>query len=152
MSLSLFHLIYISVAADGLGEEDLLNISRNAVSRNRELDITGVLLYSRGHFIQMLEGEAAAVADLYARIVSDRRHSRCECVCFGPAEDRVFKDWSLGVLNLDVIGHPEDTERLWLSITTRFHTPTDFQQSALGALREFDSILQATGGVVEAFA
>lgn len=50
---------------------ELLNFCQH---RNEELDIKGVLLYSEGNFLQILEGEKEIVQDLFEKIKEDSRH------------------------------------------------------------------------------
>jgi Sensors of blue-light using FAD len=56
--------------------------------------ITGLLLYSDGRYVQLLEGPEAAVEDLYARIRRDPRHAEVETVSRGPGLRR-FAAWTM---------------------------------------------------------
>ncbi|MDO7845533.1 BLUF domain-containing protein [Hymenobacter sp. M29] len=56
--------------------------------------ITGLLLYSDGRYLQVLEGTEAAIEDLYAHIQRDTRHSQVETVSRGPGPRR-FAEWSM---------------------------------------------------------
>ncbi|MEQ8850401.1 MAG: BLUF domain-containing protein [Phycisphaerales bacterium] len=149
--MSLFHLVYISRAARDLDESDLLQIQQTAASRNAKVDITGVLLHSKGHFIQLLEGPPANLAVLYSQITNDGRHEACDCVMFGPASERMFSDWSMGVLDLDNIGDKDDTARLWQILGEEIRKPANHRDAALNTLREFERVLDATGGVTAPF-
>jgi len=50
---------------------EIINVSRN---NNGKKDITGILLYSEGMFIQFLEGPAYELNEVYNAIVNDTRH------------------------------------------------------------------------------
>ena len=54
------------------GELELL--LDDARAANRTNDITGVLFYAEGSFMQCLERPDAAIAETYARICASRRH------------------------------------------------------------------------------
>lgn len=149
--MALFNLVYVSRAKEGLTEDDLLNIQRRAVSNNARSEITGVLLHSRGHFIQFLEGPPPNLAMLYAQIVQDQRHNDADCVLFAPAKERVFGDWSMGVIDLETIGDRSDTEKLWDVLSREVRQPGAQRDAALNTLREFERVLQVTGGVPESF-
>ena len=55
-----------------------------------------MLLYQGGNFIQLLEGESAAIDTAYGRIEKDPRHHSCLRMLDGEAEERLFPDWSMG--------------------------------------------------------
>ena len=72
--------------------EQILAASR----RNNPRDgITGALLYSEGCFAQVLEGPLAAVERTFERIQCDFRHADVIVLEVGPAEARMFGDWSM---------------------------------------------------------
>lgn len=94
----LHELVYFSRAADGwvhaAALDELLVVSRD---KNKRLDITGLLLYERGEFVQLLEGPAEAVRTLYyGTIARDARHRR-PLVCWEHAKPaRSFATWQMG--------------------------------------------------------
>ncbi len=61
-----------------------------------ENDITGMLLYLEGKFIQVLEGRKDAVLSLFDKIKKDLRHERIRTIIEGMPDKRVFKNWSMG--------------------------------------------------------
>ncbi len=72
---------------------DLLTVSQ----RNNARDgITGYLLFDRTHFVQILEGGAAAVEQTFGRIAGDRRHHEIAVLVRRQTEARAFPDWSMG--------------------------------------------------------
>jgi len=94
-------LLYVSTAASALAYQDLVGLLRHAAQHNEASDITGLLVYSNGLFLQALEGERTAVNRLYNRIVADRRHADCALLLAEPIEERVFADWSMKLVGLD---------------------------------------------------
>ena len=64
--------------------------------RNAANNITGVLLYYEGSFIQLLEGEELAVDETFRRISEDRSHRQIMVVNEGELEERNFAAWSMG--------------------------------------------------------
>ena len=67
-------LIYVSRATADLGADDLAALGEAAAAANAARGITGMLAYNGEHFMQLLEGQDAAVDELLARIVGDPRH------------------------------------------------------------------------------
>lgn len=94
------YLIYISTAKHLLDEDELIaiyNVSRN---NNKVHGVTGVLLYSEGTFIQLLEGEADAVKHLFESIAKDERHKNIIKLAHDVADHRAFPEWTMGFKTL----------------------------------------------------
>lgn len=72
-----------------------------ARSNNKQQRITGALLVADGHFVQVLEGEEAAVRALFARISADPRHDEVELVETTLLADRVFARWAMAEVGVD---------------------------------------------------
>ncbi len=96
----MFYIVYVSVAAESISKDDLLDILAKSRRANADAGITGMLLYRDGNFMQALEGEEEAVRDLYARIRRDPRHLGIVTLVEGEREDRCFGDWSMGFRDL----------------------------------------------------
>ena len=97
----MFHVIYVSTATEPLikpGFVDLLNVARK---RNQKLGLSGLLLYSRERFIQVLEGDESAVTKVYASIQVDNRHKDIDLLRFEAKQHRHFPDWRMGFRDLD---------------------------------------------------
>lgn len=89
------HQILYHSRATGLpAQTDLQAILAWSRQHNAEHSITGLLLYSEGRYVQVLEGPKAAVESLYARIQGDDRHTHVETVSRGPGPRR-FTQWSM---------------------------------------------------------
>ena len=108
-------LLYRSRARAGLLAPDLNDIVATARVRNRQLGVTGLLLYGElevvpgapGEFVQWLEGPERAVEDLYDVVQDDPRHSEVEVLGRGPLVElaapsagRLFEDWDMGLVRL----------------------------------------------------
>lgn len=77
--------------------EELLEQSRTS---NADVEVTGVLLYSGGSFIQTLEGPEDAVDDVMARVQADPRHTGVEVLRRDEVAARSFAGWSMGFRQL----------------------------------------------------
>lgn len=95
------YLVYVSSAIKPFSTEELVELLKKARARNSQLDITGMLLYKDGNFIQILEGEKAAVEQLYSEISSDSRHRDTIVIDEGDLPQRQFGEWAMGFRNLD---------------------------------------------------
>lgn len=96
----MYHLVYTSPATNPFGESDLISLLKECREFNRRNEITGMLLYIQGKFIQVLEGNREAVLQLFERISADPRHQRVAVIMEGESPTRIFKDWSMGFRRL----------------------------------------------------
>ncbi|MBS1545637.1 MAG: BLUF domain-containing protein [Bacteroidetes bacterium] len=96
----MFHLIYTSHAVHPMSESELVDLLKESRSFNSIHNITGMLLYVDGKFMQVLEGDETEVLSLYENIRRDPRHRRVATIVEGHSEDRVFKNWSMGFKSL----------------------------------------------------
>lgn len=97
----LINLIYGSSATRDMSKTDLVEILTTARENNAILNVTGMLLFKGGNFMQVLEGEADTVDALYARIQQDPRHHQLLLISRRPVESRHFAQWEMAFTNLD---------------------------------------------------
>lgn len=91
----LHHLIYLSRATAPFSDAQLHDLLTQTRLHNAAHGITGVLLYGNDQFVQVMEGEAAAVRTLYERIQHDPRHSGVTTFADKDITERAFPDWSM---------------------------------------------------------
>lgn len=98
-----FRLMYRS--RDRVSPEDrrdeFASIFSQARSDNQKRRITGALLLSGDWFVQVLEGDEAAVRSLYADIERDPRHTEVELMSVERVPERLFARWSMAEVELD---------------------------------------------------
>lgn len=92
----LISLVYTSNASQPFRTTALEHLLEECRRFNSEHDITGMLLYRDGRFIQVLEGPRAAVESLAARIEGDQRHHDVRILLTEPISQRSFADWTMG--------------------------------------------------------
>jgi hypothetical protein len=130
--LRVFYLIYVSNASRALDEihlQDVLTVSREA---NAKAEVTGLLLYKDGCFMQMLEGDENVVKEVFERIMRDPRHYNVVTLQEGVNEARVFPDWSMGYRRLD--GGTEDVA-VYGDFENTFLTVEEFRDDPPRCLR-----------------
>jgi methanogenic corrinoid protein MtbC1 len=88
-------LTYKSTATATPRASDIDQLAARARARNRSLDVTGMLLFENGCFLQTLEGPPGAVAALWSSIQRDERHDHIEVLSEHLAAARLFSDWNL---------------------------------------------------------
>jgi FAD-dependent sensor of blue light len=72
-----------------------LTSSRPAQTRNPELGLTGVLIFSGCHLAQFLEGPGAGLEIMKASILRDFRHTSVLTLQFLSTERRRYGRWAL---------------------------------------------------------
>ncbi|HMJ54637.1 MAG TPA: BLUF domain-containing protein [Polyangiaceae bacterium] len=92
----MLEIIYASAAIKAFSPAELTTLLRKARINNTRLGVTGMLLYDRGSFLQVLEGEIADVRSLYQLIAKDARHERVVKLLETIVDVRSFQDWSMG--------------------------------------------------------
>jgi hypothetical protein len=93
-------LIYKSRCKD-VANWDLVNsILASSTRNNPENDITGVLVTTETHFLQVMEGEFEALNATFERIARDKRHDTLQLISFTEIEERQFADWAMHGIGL----------------------------------------------------
>lgn len=98
--MPLVNLIYASSAVKRMRQEELIAILEKSRVNNEKRNITGMLLYKDGNFMQVLEGEDAAVTELYSIIAKDPRHTP-QLILKREVSKRTFSEWEMGFINLE---------------------------------------------------
>jgi hypothetical protein len=94
----LVELLYCSISvAPDLTNADLDRILVSARRRNLAQDFTGMMIYHRGEFVQILEGEKTSVENMYQKFIGpDLRHTALNKVHQNTILHRSFSEWSMG--------------------------------------------------------
>ena len=95
------YLIYISTAVKLMNDDDLCDILNTSRSNNQALNVTGMLIYSEGTFIQVLEGDEIAVNKIYKDIEQDLRHKNIIKLIDEVLAGRNFPNWSMAFVTVN---------------------------------------------------
>jgi hypothetical protein len=96
----LVRLMYASRATDAVNQDALGAILKKSRLHNPASGVTGVLCFSEGLFLQVLEGGRLPVSQLYNRIANDKRHRDVMLLSYEEIGERKFAGWSMGQVNL----------------------------------------------------
>lgn len=95
--MSLASWLYVSISR--LAPEDTIEEVEKIVAvsrpRNRDLDVTGALLFTGERFVQLLEGPTEGIVALQQSIFRDPRHRQVTTIHSRDVDDREFFAWSL---------------------------------------------------------
>jgi hypothetical protein len=74
---------------------DAQAIAEAAAQRNLRVSLTGLLLYTPSHFVQVLEGDHDAIDETLLRIRSDPRHTHVVIIDDREVASREFRAWGM---------------------------------------------------------
>lgn len=92
----LVSLVYCSSATRPFSDEGLADLLATSRRNNDAHDITGLLLFREGEFVQILEGDRYDVEEAMKRISADSRHNDIRILLEEPIHARRFADWTMG--------------------------------------------------------
>lgn len=109
--LPLYSLVYTSTASRPLAKNDLERILDNARKRNLEEQVTGLLLFTEGKFMQYLEGPQSGVLTIFEAIKKSTLHHQIVEVSRQAVSAREYGDWSMAFLaDIDAHALPDDAK------------------------------------------
>jgi hypothetical protein len=94
--MSLHQIVYVSSARRVFSDEQLLALLDVSRRNNAKVNVSGMLLYWDGNFMQALEGEKQDVDTVHARIAQDPRHHGLITLLHEPIAERSFGEWTMG--------------------------------------------------------
>jgi hypothetical protein len=96
----MYRLIYKSRSTYNLDWEHVRKILLQSEKNNDALEITGTLLASQTHFLQVIEGKYEQVNKLFMTIAHDPRHTGIQLVSFDLIDSRLFAGWGMKGLGI----------------------------------------------------
>jgi len=115
VSNNLHIIAYISTARNDTIETDIIDIVETAQEMNPKFNITGVLFYNQGLFMQVIEGEKAHLDQLMGNIKKDHRHEDVRILLDEATAARGFPAWNMDCFNLSSDEHLDQDKLLQLS-------------------------------------
>jgi hypothetical protein len=100
----MYRLIYKSESTVPMNWRTVGSILDASTRHNDRNGLSGVLLIGKRHFLQILEGDSAAVNGTFQRISRDQRHRNIKLIALDSVENRLFAEWDMrgvGVFEFD---------------------------------------------------
>ena len=98
----MYRLIYKSRVTGALDWPVIENILHHSEANNSLAAVTGFLLATRSHFLQVIEGRFEDVNATFFRIARDPRHEDIQLLSYEIVDARLFESWAMkGVGILD---------------------------------------------------
>jgi serine/threonine protein kinase len=96
-SLEIHQLAYESHPTDALTKEQLKDILNKSQYKNIRLNLSGLLIFHAGKFLQLLEGGKKEVDELFDAIRRDPRHTDIKVVLESDCQFRSMPSWVMGL-------------------------------------------------------
>ena len=95
-------------------DDVLADIVKRSKINNTRYDITGLLFYQNGRFIQVLEGDKDSLEGLMSILEKDDRHENIQRIIDQTIKKRAFKEWNMDSLHLseDATIDPDELIRI----------------------------------------
>jgi hypothetical protein len=100
---SLTSLIYASHSTESFHEHQLPDLLQQVRIANAKQQVTGMLLYISGSFLQVLEGPEEQVDAVFSKLHSDTRHTQVRLISTEPLAERAFEGWNMMHKTLDPV-------------------------------------------------
>ncbi|WP_158267657.1 BLUF domain-containing protein [Adhaeribacter arboris] len=128
------HIMYISTALVIVQEAELQEMLIQYRRNNLRDAITGLLLYSGEHYVQLIEGAEEDLRRLFAKISKDYHHTNLIKLADGAIRQRSFENWSMGFRSVNEQGLASLPGYLNPTRTTLPHQP---EESPVHVLQQF---------------
>ncbi|RYY06218.1 MAG: BLUF domain-containing protein [Sphingobacteriaceae bacterium] len=138
------YLIYLSTASIYFNPDTLEDMLTEFRALNAAEEITGVLLYNYGQFLQFIEGSNKAINKLIKKIEKDKRHHSLVILETGPLTERVFPDWSMSYRDISHV-MINNNEGYADALTLQLFTPLQLAHPLTSHLTAFVSKLRKSG-------
>ena len=100
----MYRIIYKSKSIKPIEWQTIEDILHASEKDNTKHEISGLLLSTETHFLQILEGRYEDINDTFMKIVRDDRHTDVQLISFEVIDARLFQGWGMrgiGVFNFN---------------------------------------------------
>lgn len=94
------YIAYTSRQSYILSDDDISELLVTCRNNNSVKEITGMLLFFDGTFVQFIEGPEKEIDGLFNTISNDKRHRDIVLLVDGHEEKREFTEWSMAFKNV----------------------------------------------------
>ena len=138
--MSIYHLVYRSFATKEFSEEGYHKLLESSRKRNEESNITGLLLFRNGVFLQLLEGPESAVKNVYSMICKENRHERVVTLVETASDARIYEKWAMA--SVDNAPLDNDPKTMLPLFETLFQAKKTNKAEIFSILKKFQGALE----------
>ncbi len=96
-------LIYVSKETSKLSRKEVESLTAKSSENNKEKNITGILIYNSGYFLQYVEGDEKDVHELIGRVSRDIRHEKLKVIYETNSAGRLFPGWTMEYVDYNIL-------------------------------------------------
>lgn len=130
-------LIYRSQKAESFPESELHALLHGCKEANTAHEITGILFYIDGHFIQCIEGSVADVEQLLSNIIHDARNINVVVLSDMMLVERAFPTWWMGFRRMSTAELMQQKGFIEISSTETLDNILDRHKEMLKLMRDY---------------
>lgn len=97
------HIAYASRAVRSKISANLKTLCQESATYNHRVGITGLLVFDGVRYLQLIEGEYAAIRQLMDKIARDNRHEKIVYMFDEPIAERAFEQWDMACVGFRYI-------------------------------------------------
>ena len=102
-----WQIVYVSTAVQRFDQVHLRQIAEASQRNNRDLEVTGILMYRNRTFMQFLEAPNRSVGrTLLEKIKRDQRHYKLDVIRDGLIPQRQFNGWCMRIVHQSDLDSP----------------------------------------------
>ncbi len=106
----MYRIIYKSRSIGEVNWDVVKDILHNCEENNTKREITGILLATGSHYLQVLEGRYEDVNHTFMKIVHDERHGDIQLISFNIIEARLFSHWGMKGIGIFDLNKDEEAQ------------------------------------------
>ncbi len=116
----MFTICYVSSAKPGITPDELEELFAITEKNNSASNITGLLLYQSGKFLQVLEGDEELLKNLFSIIEQDSRHNNIFVILKQKCEHRIFENY---ISRFSIVNSKEELKTVEIYLNQIEDTP-----------------------------
>lgn len=134
---NVFQLVFIREAAEDISYSDINNILEASRTNNKQENVTGVLIFRDGYFVQLLEGLEPNVRKVFSQSVIDDHASSAKILVETSGTQRLFESSSMAFCDGDISSN--STEDLSLLFGACLGTAEDKNNQIMPLFKKFSA-------------
>ena len=134
-----YSIIYKSKSKKSFHIDEIRKMLSKAKRFNKVNNITGIILYYKQQFIQLIEGDKKSIESLYKDIQADKRHFDVETIISTTSKQSLWTEWSMAFYDFSDTTDQSDYLRLLLEASFEDVNSKQKDSMVLKILREYTS-------------
>lgn len=136
-----YSIIYKSKSQNSFHIDEIKKMLFKAKRFNKVNNITGIILYYKLQFIQLIEGDKKSIESLYKDILADKRHFDVETIISTTSKQSLWTEWSMAFYDFSDSSDQSHYLRLLLEASFEDVNSKQKDSKVLTTLRQHTSLI-----------